>query len=155
MCDYSLMMIPNRLAIEGEDLIAHRFKAGSTGMVSCCDFDKSTTRLKKGWWQRLRDTFSSESEPSPVVCVPPGARLQLNGLAEPLKAHFHVGSCEEVVFTQISGETSQHRDALYFSNGATILLQLLPEGQRLKVLKLSSSEDITPDQDRSHLVVTV
>jgi len=24
MCDYSLMMVPNRLAIEGEELVAHR-----------------------------------------------------------------------------------------------------------------------------------
>ena len=39
MCDYSLMMIPNRLAIEGEELVAHRFQNGSTGMLSCGDFD--------------------------------------------------------------------------------------------------------------------
>ena len=151
MCDYSLMMLPNRLAVEGEELIAHRFGAGSTGMVSCCDFDKWTARFKKSWWQRIRDTFSSEIEPTPVVCIPPGAQLLLNGLPEPLKAQFHAGSCEDVVFTQISAEASQHRDALCFANGAKILLQLLPEGQRLKVLQLSSSEDFVPDRGQSHL----
>jgi len=31
MCDYSLMIVPNRLAIEGEDLVAHKFQSGTTG----------------------------------------------------------------------------------------------------------------------------
>jgi hypothetical protein len=34
MCDYSLMGIPNRLAEEGEDLVAHRFPTGSVGFAS-------------------------------------------------------------------------------------------------------------------------
>ena len=34
MCDYSLMAIPNRLAEEGEDLVAHRFPTGSVGLAS-------------------------------------------------------------------------------------------------------------------------
>jgi hypothetical protein len=49
------------------------------------------------------------------------------------------------VFTRISADASQYRDALSFANGAKILLQLLPEGQRLKLLQLSSSEDFVPD----------
>lgn len=31
MCDYSLMTIPNRLAVSGEELVVHRFEAGSAG----------------------------------------------------------------------------------------------------------------------------
>ena len=38
MCDYSLMMVPNRLAIEGEELVAHSFQSGTTGFVSSPDF---------------------------------------------------------------------------------------------------------------------
>ena len=65
-----------------------------------------------------------------------------------------MGSCEDAVFTQITAEASQYRDALYFANGATVLLQWLPEGQKLKVLRLPSSEDLVPDQDRRQLART-
>ena len=34
MCDYSLMNVPNRLAREQEDLVAHRFPTGSLGLAS-------------------------------------------------------------------------------------------------------------------------
>ena len=34
MCDYSLMAIPNRLAVSGEDLVVHRFEAGSVARVT-------------------------------------------------------------------------------------------------------------------------
>jgi hypothetical protein len=37
MCDYSLMTIPNRLAVSGEELIVHRFEAGSVGLASAFD----------------------------------------------------------------------------------------------------------------------
>ena len=31
MCDYSLMAIPNRLAVSGEELLVHKFEEGSVG----------------------------------------------------------------------------------------------------------------------------
>ena len=34
MCDYSLTGIPNRLAVEGEELVVHRFRTGSLGLAS-------------------------------------------------------------------------------------------------------------------------
>ena len=37
MCDYSLMAVPNRLAQEGEELVAHRFPTGSMGLASPAD----------------------------------------------------------------------------------------------------------------------
>jgi hypothetical protein len=37
MCDFSLMAIPNRLAVSEEDLIVHRFEAGSVGLASALD----------------------------------------------------------------------------------------------------------------------
>ena len=39
MCDYSLADVPNRLAEEGEQLVAWRFSTGSMGLTS----DKSLT----------------------------------------------------------------------------------------------------------------
>ena len=32
MCDYSLAHFPNRLAVEGEPLIVHRFGGGALGL---------------------------------------------------------------------------------------------------------------------------
>ena len=55
------------------------------------------------------------------------------------------------MFTQISAEASQYRDALCFANGATILVQWLPEGQRVRILRLSSQEDVEPALDRNQL----
>ena len=34
MCDYSLCGIPNRLAVESEELVVYRFSTGSIGMAS-------------------------------------------------------------------------------------------------------------------------
>ena len=33
MCDYSLAVLPKRLAVEGEELIVHRFRTGSIGLA--------------------------------------------------------------------------------------------------------------------------
>lgn len=148
MCDYSLMMVPNRLAVEGEELVAHKFKSGSIGITSCHDFDRWANRRRRTFLQWLKDGFLSESEPAPVVCIPPGARLRLIGIPEELQNQVPAGLYEDVVFTQLSVEPNQHRDALFFTNGVTILLQHLPEGQRLKVLWLSSLEDFIPTREK-------
>ena len=37
MCDYSLMSIPSRLALEGEKLMVHRFSTGAMGLASSAD----------------------------------------------------------------------------------------------------------------------
>ena len=144
MCDYSLMMIDNRLAVEGENLVAHRFKSGSVGLVSMVDFTKWQLRPRGGLWQRCKECFSSRSEPAPVVCIPPGARLRLQSVPQSLRDRFGLGASEVATFTQISADVNWHRDALRFSNKATVLLQALPEGQSLKVLGLSSSEVTEP-----------
>ena len=142
MCDYSLMMVPNRLAMEGEELAAHRFRSGTTGFVSCSDFAIwRTERQPKGSWRRLKAWFASPEDPTPVVCVPPGARLLVQGVSGSLSGRSHPGSSELATFTQLSAEANQHRDALCFDNGAIVRLEMLAEGQRVKVLRLSSAED--------------
>src|ERR1700722_11549921 len=140
MCDYSLMMLPNRLAVEGEELVTFKFKSGSIGLLSCRDLECWAAR-PQSFWQRLKVGLSSHSDPRPVVCVPPGARLRFVDAPKTLRAQLPLEPCQEVVFTQISAQVSQHRDALCFANGTAVLLQLLPEGQRLKVLWLSSLEE--------------
>ena len=148
MCDYSLMMVPNRLAVEGEELVTHRFQSGSLGLVSCFDYASWLNQRSKSIWQRFKACCSADNEPTPVVCIPPGARLRLEGLPEILKEQFHFGSSEDATFTEISAEANGYRDAFCFDNGATVSFALLTEGQNVKVLRLSSEEDVAPDLDR-------
>jgi hypothetical protein len=148
MCDYSLMMIPNRLACEGEQLVAHGFRNGSAGLVSLADYTCWQAKAPVSFWQKLLDCFSVPSQPTPVVCIPPGARLRLDGIPETLRNQFHLDSSEDVTFGQRSAETWEHRDVLIFANGASVLLQVLTEGQLVRVLKLSSEEAIDPELQR-------
>lgn len=157
MCEYSLMMVPNRLAIEGEELVAHRFQSGSLGLVSCFDYDRWSNRSNLGsktFWQRVKTCFSAASEPEPVVCIPPGARLRLDALPELFREQFDLASVEDATFTERSAEAYRYRDALCFDNGAIIQLELLSEGQRIKVLRLSSAEDSELHLDRRLLEST-
>lgn len=122
MCDYSLHANPNRLAKEGETLIATRFPGGSMGFVSRTDYYMP--------WE-LRDT-----QPLTAVCIPPGARLLLEDIPEPLQQDFGVSETEEVMFVQLSFEAWAYRDAVRFHNGNEALIQRLNENQRATVIDL-------------------
>jgi len=98
MCDYSLAGIPSRLAVEGEQLVVHRFSTGSLGLASPCP---SQSR----WWS---------AKQTPAVCIPPGARLLLRDIPEDLQQQFGVGLTEEVAFAQLSATPYQFRDAVRF-----------------------------------------
>jgi hypothetical protein len=131
MCDYSLAHFPNRLAVEGEQLVVHRFATGTLGMAPA------------------RTSLTQLSPNSvPAVCVPPGARLLLQDIPERLQQVLNVGAVEEVTFVEQSAEAFQYRDAMRFANGREILLQQLAFGQRAQVLSLSSpdSEQAEPDE---------
>lgn len=142
MCDYSLMMVSNRLAIEGDELVAHRFQSETTGFVSCSDFDMwQAERRSKNIWQRFKACLSSTAEPTPVVCIPPGARLLVERSPGFVNGRLHPGSSELATFTQLSAEVNQHRDALCFDDGPVVRLSTLAEGQRVKVLRLASHEE--------------
>src|SRR5215469_7719910 len=119
MCDYSLVGIRNRLAVEGEELVVHRFPTGSIGLASPC------TSMSR--WGFVKQT--------PAVCVPPGARLILLDVPECLQHNLAVGSTEEVTFVQLSATPYQYRDAVRFRNGRVIRLQGLIVGMRVRVLK--------------------
>ena len=131
MCDYSLSHVPNRLAVEGEKLLIHRFANYSRGLTSA----------HRTWKQILfPDT-------RPAVCVPPGASLRLTGIPEHLQRELGVRPIETVTFVQQSAEAFRYRDAVRFGNGREILLQRLPCGQRVEVLSLDCAED-RPDMVR-------
>jgi hypothetical protein len=131
MCDYSLMAISNRLAVEGEELVVHRFCAGSLGL-------QAASTPPQGFWGSIKNLFSSAQ--LPVVCVPPRARLILRDIHASLQTDLGVGPTEEVVFTQITATENSYRDAVRFRNGKQVLVQKLRRGQRVRVLDLSSAE---------------
>ena len=148
MCDYSLMGVPNRLANEQEDLIAHRFPTGSLGLASPADVQRLTplvTGRKRGIWTAIKAFFNPpELAPVAAVCIPPGARLWLYDIPERLQSGLGVAREEPVVFTQIGAAMNTYRDALRFSNGRVLRLQDLREGQRVRVLDLSMAEASEP-----------
>jgi hypothetical protein len=131
MCDYSLAHFPNRLAVEGEQLVVHRFDTQSIGLAPADRGQKT-------------NLFCS----CPAVCVPPGARLLLRDIPEDLQRRLSAGDVEEVIFVQLSIKEFVHRDAIRFANGREVLLQRLPCGLRVDVLSLGEAEErpVTADE---------
>ena len=146
MCDYSLMAIPNRLAVSGEELIVHRFEAGSVGLASAFDLRRRQEyrKVQSPWfWPKLKEFFNPPDTPAiPAVCIPPGARLLVRDIPAELQRECRVQRhTEEAVFTQITAAVNAFRDAVRFQNGSEVLLQRFAEGQRVRVLTLSSAEE--------------
>lgn len=146
MCDYSLMAVPNRLAREGEELVAHRFPTGSLGLACPADLKRASevpSPSRKTFWRAIVDFFDPpRTAPVPAVCIPPGARLVLQDIPARLQQELGVEAAEEVTFTQISAAVNSYRDAVRFQNGREIRLQELREGQRVRVLDLSVAEEL-------------
>lgn len=146
MCDYSLMAVPNRLAQEGEELVAHKFPTGSLGLASPNDLKRIQEvppSAKRTFWMALKEFFNPPKvEPVPAVCIPPGARLRLADIPARLQHELRVKPVEDVTFTQISAAVNSYRDAVRFANGREVRLQELREGQRVTVLDLSVAEEL-------------
>lgn len=141
MCDYSLHGLPNRLAREGEDLVAHRFSTGAMGLASPAELRRQMQSKpeKTSWWAALKAAFVSPlAAETPAVCIPPGATLRLMDIPLNLQREFAVGPDETVAFTQTTAIPQTFHDAVRFTNGRVALLQFLKEGQRVRVLSLGS-----------------
>jgi len=145
------MNVPNRLAQEGEDLVAHRFPTGSLGLASPCEVKRPTMATRQnGWWGRVREFFNPPVvEPVAAVCIPPGARLKLQDIPLRMQQEFGVGPVEEVVFTQITAAVNSYRDAVRFRTGREVRLQELREGQRMRVIDLSMAEELDLEKVRA------
>ena len=135
MCDYSLHGIENRLAVEGEILVVHRFYTGSKGLTSP-GYLKADTK-SKSFLALLAENFVKPSSEC-AVCIPDGAELILTGIPQSLQLSAGVLGTEVVTFRQQSMNEATHRDAVEFQNGKTVLLQELEEGQRVGVVALSA-----------------
>jgi hypothetical protein len=166
----------NRLAVEGEELVAHRFGSGLTRMLSRDDYCRWRTvaeapsardssvphapgnaflrALKDSLMQVLDflglvpgDPFSSGREPGPVVDFPSDALLRVYGISQKLQQQYHLSSSEDALAVEITHRLGRGRDALCFGNGAILSLQALEEGQRVKVLYRSWTESLEPSLD--------
>jgi hypothetical protein len=148
MCDYSLHAFPNRLAVDGEELVVHRFGGGSLGLASAADVcpigQADSGRSDTFWsWQNIKKWLSPAARPSkkaPAVCIPPGASLVLKDIPRSLQRELGVGEVEEVTFVETSANVNTYRDAVRFKNQSQILLQALHEGQRVHVLSVDLAE---------------
>jgi hypothetical protein len=152
MCDYSLCGIPNRLAVEGEELVVHRFSTGSMGLASLADL-RVCERLKEAapkrtFWQKVKDFFEQPSQfaNAPAVCIPPGAQLTVRNIPEDLQRRFRIKQEEDAVFTQLSSEFNSYRDAVRFHDGCEVRLQDLREGMPVHVLSLAGASEYVPPE---------
>src|SRR6266568_7397685 len=104
MCDYSLGEIRNRLAVEGEELIVHRFPTHSIGLASPADLRPKSgpSARDQNLWQRIKNLFAPafDCHNAPAVCIPPGACLILKGIPLDLQRKWGVGEEESVLFVQ-------------------------------------------------------
>ena len=154
MCDYSLMAVPNRLAQEGEELVAHRFPTGSLGLASPADLKRVTAPqpVARGWWSAIKAFFNPPHVPPvPAVCIPPGSRLELQDIPVRLQHDLGVGPVEMVTFTQITPAANSYRDAVRFANGREVRLQELREGQHVRVLDLSMAQELDIEKLREEI----
>lgn len=147
MCDYSLHAVPNRLAVEGEELVTYRFPTGSIGLASPAELARANRPGSAGSWQSWWSALKAWLNPSPLrvdkvaaVCIPPGARLRMNDVPRDLQREFSAGPCEEVTFVELTASAYRYRDGIRFTNGREILLQYLDEGLHLDVLSLGGNE---------------
>jgi hypothetical protein len=149
MCDYSLSGMRSRLAVEGEELIVHKFPTQSIGLVSPPDLQPRAATSESGkanLWKRIMNFFGAgDFSEAPAVCVPPGARLMLKNIPDDLQRTWNVGKEETVLFLQTSMEANTYRDAIMFTNGCQIHLQELSEGIPVWVVSLGGDSVQTPE----------
>jgi hypothetical protein len=150
MCDYSLHGVKNRLANEGAQLFVHKFHTGSKGLASVTDLrNLEKTPPGAGVWARFKCWVENRQRwinddmkiALPAVCIPPDARLNVDGIPSPIQKQFGIGRHEEVTFVQLTAEPFKYRDAIRFNNGQEALLQRLSDGLRMDVLSLTLAEE--------------
>ena len=158
----SSMSVTNRPALEGEELIAHKFRGGLIQMVSRSDYSRWKVSSQAGvshgalarLFRSLLNAFlyyliapgpiGSDCDPSPVVAVPADALLRVYGIDPDMQRLHQLNGTEDALFFEITLLMGRSREALCFGNGVVIPLQALPEGQRVRVLYRSWTENMSP-----------
>jgi hypothetical protein len=152
MCDYSLMVLPNRLAKESEILVTHQFSTGSIGFVSpeeLCNAEPPAPCVPVGIWGAFKAWFTGRPALStvPAVCLPPGAQLRLLSIPERMRKTLGAEPEEELAFTQVTAASNQFRDALRIKGNREILLQNVGEGLEVQVVRLTLAAESQPHEE--------
>jgi hypothetical protein len=146
---YRLLRLTNRLAADGEELVVYRFSEGPVGLASAFDLRVKLQELNcYGFWSKLKELVLPQGSGIPAILVPPGARLLIRDIPTDRQLEWHVrGGTQNAVFTILTDEANTFRDAIGFGNGTVVLLRRLVEGQRVRVLSVSSEEEqqLTPE----------
>ena len=117
MCDFSLQSVRSRPAKVGDKLVTRDFGTGTRGFADVDDLGMAVC-LMPG---------TELAFPGEVACLPTGL------LGWKTKTINH----QTAIFRQVNREKlAAHHDALEFSDGRTVLLTLLSEGQAASVLQL-------------------
>lgn len=112
MCDYSLHAIASRPAKVGDAIVSTSFRG----------------TLTRG--------FAAEGEPGVAVCLLPGTELAFDRDIK-YDRNWILTGVQVARFCAVEPNTpDQHHDALMFPDGNTVLVTLLSEGQRARVLQL-------------------
>jgi len=138
MCDYSLKNLLQKPAQEGDDLATYRFSTGAIGFTYSLD---ASLARRRNPLAEILICFGRPRKEVYVVCIPPGAILQLIGIPKKQQILWNVSATEEVILTQLPGGDETDRDAVKFRNGRIISLQDFPSGQQASVLDLSHAEE--------------
>lgn len=144
MCDYSLHAELTRLAAEGEQLVVARFPGGSQGLTSEEDYQRDVRErpasdgsfLRRVWRSLAGETLRRSQPCMTAVCVPPGARLRLEGFSPRAQEQFGVPACVAATFEQVSCDPYTYRDAVRLESGRVVSLQILEPGLRAQVVSL-------------------
>ncbi len=115
MCDYSLHAVASRPAKVGDTLVTTSFYGTST----------------RG--------FAAKEEPGVAVCLLPGTELAFENEVRYNRYWLSTKSTGFRVarFCKVQPRApEQHQDALAFPDGSTVLVNILSEGQRARVLQL-------------------
>jgi len=148
---------PGRLAVEGEELVAHRFPSALVRMVSHADYWRWRTVAEatgaESIVRKLLTRFlrfiapglvSWEGQPGPVVAFPSEALLRVYGIAPKLQGLYHLSAMEDAISIEVTPWLGRRTDALCFGNGVVLPLESLDEGQRVRVLYSSWTESLEP-----------
>ena|SRR5581483_10195431 len=151
MREYAFHSMSNRLAEEGEELVLYRFESGVLGFAGDRDLLQANNAVRSEpltFWSKVKESLLGRRAPHfPAVCVPPGARLLLDGVPQSAQASLQVAPSEVVVFAEISDRSYSYREALLLPDGTRVLLQDLPEGVHALVLALSSEAEHKPAEE--------
>lgn len=90
----------------------------------------------------LGPAVAPDDEPGPIVGIPSEALLRVLAIPSAWQDHYHFAACEDALFIELPQPPGTL--GLCFGNGTIIPLQLLYEGQPIKVLRRSWADGLEP-----------